>query len=66
MKASDSSRSSGGYPVTHSSGNAMISHCNSRALSIASAAFAALPGASPTTVFSWATATRIESMLCRG
>ena len=65
MKASDSNKSSGGYPVTLSSGSATTWHCNSRALSIASATCAALLATSPTTVFSWATATRIESMLCR-
>src|SRR6266850_36504 len=51
-------RSSGGYPVSVSSGNATRSAPRSRAWAIVSMTFLAFPGRSPTVGFIWASASR--------
>src|SRR2546428_5373780 len=51
-------RSSGGYPVSVSSGNATRSAPRSRARAIVSMTFLAFPGRSPTVGFTWASASR--------
>src|SRR3954467_8201382 len=57
-KCSLSSRSSGGYPVTASSGNSTSSAPRSRARAIHSRILRAMPSMSPTRELTWASATR--------